>query len=135
MIRAFAPFAFVATNDLLSALRARVSAPVRRDRDGRALPPTERAAERAAAAALRALAVAAHREVVAAGAGLDVAHLQFEFFGLTVAACSRARRDGSVEIEAGLGDPALSSSVFTAGEMRAALEAGRQRRGAPRRWR
>ena len=52
-----------------------------------------------------------------AAKGLEIAHLQFVFRGLTLAVCSRVRRDGIVEIEIGLGDPRLSKSAFTAAQM------------------
>ena len=52
---------------------------------------------------LRWAGLAAYREVAVAAKGLEIAHLQFTFFELTLAVCSRVRRDGIVEI--GLGDP------------------------------
>jgi hypothetical protein len=51
---------------------------------------------------------------------LEIAYLQFVFRRLTLAVCSRIRRDGSVEIEIGLGDPRLPKSAFTADQMRLA---------------
>jgi len=48
---------------------------------------------------LRAAALAAYREITFAAKGLEIAHLQFVFRGLTLAVCSRVRRDGIVEIE------------------------------------
>ena len=42
-----------------------------------------------------------------AAKGLEIAHLQFVFGRLTLAVCSRVRRDGIVEIELGLGDSRL----------------------------
>ena len=51
--------------------------------------------------------LAAYREIIVAAKGLEIAHLQFVFGRLTLAVCSRVRRDGVVEIELGLGDPRL----------------------------
>ena len=53
---------------------------------------------------LRSAGLAAHREIVVAAKGLEIEYLQFTFFELTLAVCSRVRRDGIVEIEIGLGD-------------------------------
>ena len=63
---------------------------------------------------------AAYREVAMAAKGLEIAHLQFAFRGLTLAVCSRVRRDGLVEIEMGLGDPHRPVSLFTARQLREA---------------
>jgi len=52
---------------------------------------------------LHAAGLAAYREIALAAKGLEIAHLQFVFRGLTLAVCSRVRRDGIVEIEIGLG--------------------------------
>ena len=60
-------------------------------------------------------------------------HLQFSFRKLTLAVCSRIRRDGVVEIEIGLGDPRLPKSTFTADQMRQADAASRTGLGAMRR--
>jgi hypothetical protein len=54
--------------------------------------------------------VAAYRAIAAATKGLEIAHLQFVFGRLTLAICSRIRRDGVVEIELGLGDPRLTKN-------------------------
>jgi hypothetical protein len=59
--------------------------------------------------------------------GLEIAHLQFIFGRLTLAVCSRIRRDGVVEIELGLGDPRLPKNSFTAAQMRQADAATRAR--------
>jgi hypothetical protein len=69
---------------------------------------------------LRPAALAAYREIALAANGLEIAHLQFVFGKLTLAVCSRVRRDGIIEIEIGLGDPRLSKSIFTAAQMRQA---------------
>ena len=53
---------------------------------------------------LRWAGLAAYREIAVAAKGLEIAHLQFAFFELTLAVCSRVRRDGVVEIEIGLGN-------------------------------
>jgi len=80
---------------------------------------------------LHAAGLAAFREIALAAKGLEIAHLQFVFRGLTLAVCSRVRRDGIVEIEIGLGDPRLPKSAFTAAQMRQAETASR-RSGAGR---
>jgi hypothetical protein len=82
---------------------------------------------------LQAAGLAAYREIALAAKGLEIAHLQFVFRGLTLALCSRVRRDGIVEIEMGLGDPRLPRSSFTAAQMRQAEAASRARTGAARR--
>jgi hypothetical protein len=66
------------------------------------------------------LAYCAYREIAMAAKGLEIAHLQFVFGKTTFAACSRLRRDGTVEIEIGLGDPRLPASTFTLVQLRAA---------------
>ena len=78
---------------------------------------------------LHAAGLAAYREIALAAKGLEIAHLQFVFRGLTLAVCSRVRRDGIVEIEIGLGDPRLPKSAFTAAQMRQAETASRARSG------
>ena len=69
---------------------------------------------------LRQAGQAAYREIAMAAKGLEIAHLQFAFRELTLAVCSRIRRDGMVEIELGLGNPRLPASSFTAGQLREA---------------
>ncbi len=76
--------------------------------------------------------LAAYREIAVAAKGLEIAHLQFAFFDLTLAVCSRIRRDGMVEIEIGLGDPHLPMRTFTATQVREALAAVRARAGVSR---
>ena len=80
---------------------------------------------------LRWAGLAAYREIAVAAKGLEVAHLQFAFFELTLAVCSRVRRDGIVEIEIGLGDPGLPARSFTAAQIREAVAAARARQAAP----
>ena len=70
---------------------------------------------------LRWAGLAAYREIAVAAKGLEIAHLQFTFFDLTLAVCSRVRRDGIVEIEIGLGDPRLPARTFTAAQNSASL--------------
>ena len=79
--------------------------------------------------------LAAYREIALAAKGLEIAYLQFVFRGLTLAVCSRVRRDGIVEIEMGLGDPRLPRSTFTAAQMRQAEAASRARSDAGHRGR
>jgi hypothetical protein len=81
---------------------------------------------------LQAAGLAAYREIAVAAKGLEIAHLQFVFRGVTVAVCSRIRRNGIVEIEIGLGDPRLPKSAFTADQTRQAEAASRARLGATR---
>ena len=89
-------------------------------------------AKTALGADLQAAGLAAYREIAIAAKGLEIAYLQFVFHRLTLAVCSRIRRDGVVEIEIGLGDPRLPKSAFTADQMRQAEAASRTRLGAPR---
>ena len=56
----------------------------------------------------------------------------FSFFELTLAVCSRVRRDGIVEIEIGLGDPNLPTRSFTTAQVRQALGSSRKRAEAAR---
>ena len=82
---------------------------------------------------LRWAGLAAYREIAVAAKGLEIAHLQFTFFDLTLAVCSRVRRDGMVEMEIGLGDPRLPKRSFTATQIREGTEAARARVEATRR--
>lgn len=82
---------------------------------------------------LRWAGLAAYREIAVAAKGLEIAHLQFAFFDLTLAVCSRVRRDGIVEIELGLGDPRLPARSFTAAQIRQAVAAARSRATPARR--
>ena len=63
---------------------------------------------------------------------MEISFLQFILHRLTLAVCSRIRRDGVVEIEIGLGDSRLPKSTFTADQMRQAEAALRTRLGATR---
>src|SRR4051812_9265513 len=76
---------------------------------------------------LRWAGLAAYREIAVAAKGLEIAHLQFVFFGLTLAVCSRVRRDGIVEIEIGLGDPNVPSRSFGPTDRQAEAAASRLR--------
>lgn len=89
------------------------------------LPTAE--AKRALGRRLRWAGLAAYREVAVAAKGLEIAHLQFAFFDLTLAVCSRVRRDGIVEIEIGLGNPRLPACSFTANQLRRAIAAHQAR--------
>jgi hypothetical protein len=84
---------------------------------------------------LRWAGLAAYREIVVAAKGLEIAHLQFALFELTLAVHSRVRRDGIVEIEIGLGDPRLSARSFTAAQIRQTMNAARAREEVARRGR
>jgi hypothetical protein len=101
MVRIQVPLLVVPTNDAGSALGAR----------------------------LHEAGLAAYREIAMAAKGLEIAHLQFVFHDLTLAVCSRVRRDGIVEIEIGLGDPRLPKSAFTAAQLRQAEALSRTRLG------
>jgi hypothetical protein len=89
------------------------------------LPTAE--AKQALGGRLRGAGLAAYREIAVAAKGLEIAHLQFAFFELTLAVCSRVRRDGIVEIEIGLGDPRLPACSFTANQLRQAIAANQAR--------
>ena len=82
---------------------------------------------------LRWAGLAAYREIAVAAKGLEITHLQFAFFELTLAVCSRVRRDGLLEIELGLGDPRLPRRCFTAEQLRRAETATMRARPATRR--
>ena len=84
-------------------------------------------AKQALGSQLRVAALAAYREIALAAKGLEIAHLQFAFRKLTLAVCSRVRRDGIVEIEVALGDPRLPKSSFTDAQLRQAEAAARAR--------
>ena len=88
--------------------------------------PTVEARE-ALGSRLQEAGLAAYREIIVAAKGLEIAHLQFVFGRLTLAVCSRVRRDGVVEIELGLGDPRLPKNSFTAAQVRQAEAATRAR--------
>lgn len=75
----------------------------------------------------RRVGLAAYREIADAAKGLEIAHLQFAFFELTLADGSRVRRDGIVEVEIGLGDPRVLARSFTAAQVRQAIAAARAR--------
>jgi hypothetical protein len=81
---------------------------------------------------LHAAGLAAYREIAISAKGLEIAYLQFVFHRLTLAVCSRIRRDGVVEIEIGLGDPRLPKSTFTTDQMRQAEATSRTRLCGPR---
>ena len=86
--------------------------------------PTAEARE-ALGSRLQEAGLSAYREIIVAAKGLEIAHLQFVFGRLTLAVCSRVRRDGVVEIELGLGDPRLPKNSFTAAQLRQAEVATR----------
>ena len=83
-------------------------------------------AQQALGADLGRAAGAAWREIASAAKGFEIAHLQFAFRDLTLAVCSRIRRNGIVEIEMGVGNPRLPKSCFTEAERRRALRASRR---------
>jgi hypothetical protein len=77
-------------------------------------------ARQALGAQLRPAGRAAWREIARRGQGLEFAHLQFCFAGVTLAVCSRLRADGFIAIEIGLGDASQAARVVTAAEYRRA---------------
>jgi hypothetical protein len=64
---------------------------------------------------------------------VEIAHVQFAFFVLTLAVCSRVRRDGGVEIGINLGTPNLPARSFTVARIRQTMAAARTREAAERR--
>jgi len=69
---------------------------------------------------LRPAASAAWREIARRGTGIELAHFQIEYAGLTLALCSRLPRDGFIAIELGLGDPRQAARVIPAAQLRRA---------------
>lgn len=100
----------------------------------RAQPPVivvpTREAETVLGSSLRTAGQAAFREIAVAAKGLEIDFLQFNFCGQTLAVCSRVRRSGVVEIEMGLGDRSLPSSIFTSEQARLARARVSRSRGA-----
>ena len=78
---------------------------------------------------LRPAALAAWREIARRGQGVEMAHFQFVHTDVTLAACSRIRSDGFIEIELGLGDPKQAARVIPAAELRRAEMRLRARHG------
>lgn len=77
-------------------------------------------ARQALGAELKEAGLAAWREIARGGRGLEMAHLQLTHAGVTLAVCSRLRRDGFVVIELGLGDPRQAGRSITMAELRRA---------------
>lgn len=77
---------------------------------------------------LRPAALAAWREIARRGEGIEMAHFQIVHTGVTLAVCSRLRRNGFIEIGLGLGDPRQAARVIPAAQLRRA-EAQAQLRG------
>ncbi len=69
---------------------------------------------------LKPAALAAWREIARRGQGIEMAHFQIVHTGVTLAVCSRLRRDGFIEIELGLGDPRQAARVIPAAQLRRA---------------
>ena len=84
-------------------------------------------------AQVRAAALAAWAEIARRGEGIEMAHFQIVHAEVTLAVCSRLRRDGFIEIELGLGDPRQAARCITAAELRRAESRSHGRRAA-RRW-
>jgi len=82
---------------------------------------------------LRAAGLAAWQEIARRGQGLEFAHLQFCFAGVTLAVCSRLSANGFIAIELGLGDPRQPARVVTAAQYRQAEMQSRARRSEGRR--
>ena len=81
-------------------------------------PTTE--ARAALGAQLRPAALEAWREIARRGEGIEMAHFQVVHDGVTLAVCSRLRRDGFIVIELGLGDPKQAARVIPAAQLRRA---------------
>jgi hypothetical protein len=94
------------------------------------VPSTE--ARQALGSRLRLAGLCAYREIAVAAKGLEIAHLQFAFFELTLAVCSHVRRDGIVEIEIGLGNAQQPARTFTAAQMHQAVKAATSQAKAAR---
>lgn len=69
---------------------------------------------------LKPAALAAWQEIARRGHGIELAHFQIVHTGVTLAVCSRLRRDGFIEIELGLGDPRQAARVIPAAQLRRA---------------
>ncbi len=67
---------------------------------------------------LRPAGLAAWQEIARRGLGIEMAHFQIVHTGVTLAVCSRLRRDGFIEIELGLGDPRQAARVIPAAQLR-----------------
>ena len=74
----------------------------------------------------RAAGLAAWHEIARRGEGLEMAHFQILHAGVTLAVCSRLRRDGFIEIELGLGDPRQAARHIPALDLRRAEERARR---------
>lgn len=79
---------------------------------------------------LQPAALAAWREIARHGQGIEMAHFQIVHAGVTLAVCSRLRRDGFIEIELGLGDPRQAARVIPAAQLRRAEARVASRHGA-----
>lgn len=83
---------------------------------------------RAALGAQRhAAGLAAWRALAGLGRGLEMAHFQIVFAGVTLAASSRLRKDGFIVIELGLGDPRQAARIIPAAQLRHAEARARSR--------
>ena len=91
------------------------------------VPSTE--ARAALGEQLRPAALAAWREIARRGQGIEMAHLQIVHSGVTLAVCSRVRRNGFIEIGLGLGDPRQAARVIPAAQLRQAEARARARHG------
>ena len=80
-------------------------------------------------AQLRPAGKAAWREIARRGQGLEFAHLQICFAGVTLAICSRLRADGVIAIEIGLGDARQGARVIPEAQLRRAEAQMTARRG------
>ena len=71
--------------------------------------------------------LAAWRELAGLGQGLEMAHFQIVFAGMTLPVSSRLRKDGFIVIELGLGDPQQAARVIPAAQLRQAEARARSR--------
>ena len=97
------------------------------------LPTAE--ARAALGAELKPAGLAAWREIARRGQGLELAHLQIVYAGVTLAICSQIRGDGFIEIEIGLGDAKQAARVIPAAQLRRAEARIAGHATRPSRWR
>jgi len=82
------------------------------------VPSTE--ARAALGVQVRPAAMAAWREIARRGQGIEMAYFQIVHAGVTLAVSSRIRKNGSIEIGLGIGDPRQAARVIPAAQLRQA---------------
>ena len=78
---------------------------------------------------LRPAALAAWQEIARRGQGIEMAHFQITYSGLTLAVSSRLRSNGFIEIELGIGDPKQAARFIPDNQLRQAEARVRCRQG------